>query len=452
MLEAIKCFLATAGAKCVYRVCRILKKRGSTGPGRIALKICPDYNAVMAKKIKKGIIVTCGTNGKTTTNNLINSAVRAAGYTTVCNREGANMVNGIAAAFAKSASFFGGLKADFACLEIDEANMPLALKSFKPDIIVVTNLFRDQLDRYGEIDITAKLLQRAFDMAKDAKLVLNADDPVTQFFGNGRDAVYYGIDGKTDACSVDEIRDGSSCPACGEALSYEYYHYGQIGKYKCEKCGYTNRKYDFSASNIKIADGVLSFDAVRDGGSVHIDTHITGLYNVYNTLMAYAALNLSGISDFVCASVFGRQKPEPGRMSRFNIGGKCVYLILSKNPTGFNQSVTTVLNDSRQKDIMLVLNDNAQDGEDISWIWDVDFEAMRHSAEFYTITGKRRFDMYLRLKYADYDTANITVEDTISQAIDKMLQSDKNLYYVLVNYTAMYPCYLELKRRAEDEN
>lgn len=177
---------------------------------------------------------------------------------------------------------------------------------------------------------------------------------------------------------------------------------------------------------------------------------MTGLYNVYNMLMAYAALDVLALtaSRFECAV---RAKARPGRMSRFDIGEKTVYLLLSKNPTGFNQSVTTVLNDTREKDILLILNDNPQDGEDISWIWDVDFETLHSAgADRYTLTGTRRYDMYLRLKYAGYDTSRITVCDTTEAALEHMLDSGRGLYYALVNYTAMYPAYVALNKLAKE--
>ena len=445
-MKYIRLVLALIVSKMLYMACRLSGSRASTAPGKYARMICPDIIELLSKKVRKQIIIVCGTNGKTTTNNLINTALVRAGYKTVCNSVGANMLNGIAAAFCRRAGIFGAFNVDYACLEVDEANLPLLFKELEPSIIVVTNLFRDQLDRYGEADSTAKILQRAIDMAPDAKLILNADDSVTSVFGEGRDALYYGTDTDVDLIKCDEIRDGGICPKCGHKLSYEYYLYSQIGKYSCAQCGYKNPKATYTARDIKVLDGVLHFDICSYGLVSHAESEITGLYNVYNLMMAYSALDAIGIDKKFILSVLCSQKPEPGRMSKFNIGGKLLYLILSKNPAGFNQSVAVSVNDTRKKAVLFALNDAPSDGEDISWIWDVDFETLLKSGEKqYIITGERRFDMYLRLKYALCDESLICVCDTIEEAIKKLIKCDGNVGYLLVNYTAMYPAYVHLK-------
>ncbi|MBE7026018.1 MAG: DUF1727 domain-containing protein [Ruminococcaceae bacterium] len=452
-MKYIRLVLAVIVSKILYMACRLLGSRASTAPGKYARMICPDIIKLLSKKVRKQIIVVCGTNGKTTTNNLINTALTRAGYKTVCNNVGANMLNGIAAAFCKDAGFFGAFNVDYACLEVDEANMPLLFKELEPSLIVVTNLFRDQLDRYGEADSTAKILQTAIDMAPKAKLILNADDSVTSVFGEGRDAVYYGAASDVDLVKCEEIRDGNVCPKCGYALEYEYYLYSQIGKYNCAQCGYKNPKATHMASDIKLIDGVLNFDILSDGLISHAESEIAGLYNVYNLMMAYSALDTLGIDKKFILSVLCSQKPEPGRMSRFNIGGKIMYLILSKNPAGFNQSVAVSVNDTRKKAVLLALNDAPSDGEDISWIWDVDFETLLKSDNTqYIVTGKRRYDMYLRLKYASCDEKHLCLYDTIEEAIDKLIKCDVEVGYLLVNYTAMYPAYLALKALEEGDS
>lgn len=446
-MKKIKLYTALWASKAVFLLCKILKSRGSATPGKIALKICPEFIDFFSKQVKNKTIVVCGTNGKTTTNNLINSALEKSGFKTVCNNDGANMLTGIASAFSKRASVFGKLNADFACLEVDEANMPLVLKHLTPDIIAVSNLFRDQLDRYGEIDITANLLKKSFLLAPNATLVLNADDPVTSVFENKAENVYYSVFENPKMLCCSEIRDGSACPKCGTALDYEFYNYGQLGKYFCKNCGYENPSYAYGAKNINIKNDKMLFEIhTPNEKQCEISGSVMGLYNVYNMLLSYSVCNLLNLDKSIVKSVFENCKPEPGRMSKFFIGGKCVYLILSKNPTGFNQSVTTVINDLRQKDICLVLNDNAQDGADISWIYDVDFETLVNTnASSYIVSGKRKYDMYLRLKYGGANEKIMSVSDTIASAINNMLlHGRENVCYVLVNYTAMYPAYLHL--------
>ena len=188
----------------------------------------------------------------------------------------------------------------------------------------------------------------------------------------------------------------------------------------------------------------------RINNGMEIGTPVTGIYNIYNILMATAAMRYVGVPDAACAEVFNAQKPEPGRMSKFMFGDKAAYLILSKNPAGFNQSVMTVLNDERKKNLLIAINDAAGDGEDVSWIWDVDFEAL-HSCGICRIvlSGVRCYDVYLRLLYAGFDMQNVTIEQDVDAAVAALLCGDAAVQYALVNYTVMYPTYLALEKRAK---
>lgn len=447
-LKKLRLILATWAAKAVFLLCSIAKSRGSTAPGNIALKICPDFIDRMSSQIRKKIIIVCGTNGKTTTNNLINSILAKAGHKTVCNNVGANMLGGVAASFAKQANLLGVLNADYATLEVDEANLHLLFRHLSPDVIAVTNLFRDQLDRYGEIDATSKLLKKAFLLAPQAQLVLNANDPVTSVFETKRENVYYGLCEKADILSCRERRDGSDCPKCSTPLSYEYYSYGQLGKYSCKKCGYETPAPLYGASEVKISGGVLNFAVNKENKKLFdLTSYVTGLYNVYNMLAAYSVCDTLGIDENTIKSVLENQKPEPGRMSRFDINGKTVYIVLSKNPTGFNQSVTAVINDQRKKDICILLNDNPSDGVDISWIYDVDFETLvETNPSSYTFAGIRKHDMCLRLKYAGAPESKLTIAEDIESALTGMLAKSEDVCYALVNYTTMHPAYTVLER------
>lgn len=450
-MDKIKLVLAVWIAKLAALILRLFRFRATATPGKYALMICPKFLSLSAMQVKRKIVVVCGTNGKTTTNNLIASAAEDAGFKVVCNHEGANMINGIATAFVKNMDLLARLDCDFACIEADEATLPLLFDHFAADIILVTNLFCDQLDRYGEIDTAFCLLSESFLKSPEATYILNADDPVTSVFGRGRRAYYYGLSENPDMLTCRELRDGDTCRVCRNALTYEHYHYGQLGCYRCAGCGYQNPDISFGASKISIADGSLDFDIIENDApgqgeaQAHIHSDIAALYHVYNMLAAFSALVLMGIDKNAAFSALGSYKPEPGRMSRIKIGTKLIYLVLSKNPTGFNQSIAAVLNDSREKDIMLALNDNVQDGEDVSWIWDVDFETLvLRSQGKYTVTGARRYDMALRLKYAGAGQDSVTIADDAKSAVLAMLDSGKNVYYVLANYTAMHPVYMML--------
>lgn len=439
--------LAIWAAKISAVAGRLIGKKSSSSPGVIALKICPDLISRLSKNITHGVIVTCGTNGKTTTNNLLNTALLKCGYTTVCNNLGANMVGGIATAFALAADLKGGLKADWAVLEVDEASARRVFAHIKPNYMVITNLFRDQLDRYGEIDITVNLLNEAIDMANNVKLILNGDDPLTAQFGDGRDAKYFGISEKV-LPQTDETKEGQFCVKCGHEMKYNYFHYSQLGDYYCENCGNKRPAIDFDATNVNLS-GSMKFTV---NGSVNIDVNYRGFYNIYNILAVYSALSVMGINTDGFNAMLADYKPQIGRMELIDLG-KPVILNLAKNPAGFNQAIQTVMLDKRKKDIIVAINDLANDGRDVSWLWDVDFDKLSdENLNTLITTGIRLYDISLRFKYADVKVDYIT--KNMKQAINRCLSTDSEVCYVLVNYTALYPTQttmLEIKKEIGGE-
>ncbi len=439
--------LAIWAAKISAVAGRLIGKKSSSSPGVIALKICPDLISRLSKNITHGVIVTCGTNGKTTTNNLLNTALLKCGYTTVCNNLGANMVGGIATAFALAADLKGGLKADWAVLEVDEASARRVFAHIKPNYMVITNLFRDQLDRYGEIDITVNLLNEAIDMANNVKLILNGDDPLTAQFGDGRDAKYFGISEKV-LPQIDETKEGQFCVKCGHEMKYNYFHYSQLGDYSCENCGNKRPAIDFDATNVNLS-GSMKFTV---NGSVNIDVNYRGFYNIYNILAVYSALSVMGINTDGFNAMLADYKPQIGRMELIDLG-KPVILNLAKNPAGFNQAIQTVMLDKRKKDIIVAINDLANDGRDVSWLWDVDFDKLSdENLNTLITTGIRLYDISLRFKYADVKVDYIT--KNMKQAINRCLSTDSEVCYVLVNYTALYPTQttmLEIKKEIGGE-
>lgn len=425
--------LAVWAAKASSVIGKLIGKKSSSSPGVIALKICPDLISRLAKNVEKGVIVTCGTNGKTTTNNLLNTALQKCGYKTVCNNLGANMVGGVATAFAMSCNVFGRLKADYAVLEVDEASARRVFRHIKPDYMIITNLFRDQLDRYGEIDITIDLLREAIDMAGDVKLILNGDDPLTASLGEGRDAVYFGISEKV-LPQTNETKEGRFCAKCGAEQVYNYFHYSQLGDYYCPACGNKRPHIDFAATNVDLSSS-MKFDV----GGRSIDVNYRGFYNIYNVLAVYAALNTMEINALDFNAVLSDYKPQIGRMELIEIGGKPFILNLAKNPAGFNQAIQTVLLDKRRKDVIVAINDLANDGRDVSWLWDVDFDNLAQAnLNTLTTTGIRMYDISLRFKYAGVKVDFMTSD--MREALKRCLaHSDAEVCYVLVNYTALYP-------------
>lgn len=425
--------LAIWAGKALSIAGRMIGKKSSSSPGAFALKICPTLVSDLNKCISKKIIVTCGTNGKTTTNNLMASALEAKGYRVLCNKLGANMLSGVATTYIQAANIFGRVRADYACLEIDEAYTPIVFKQVKPDIMVITNLFRDQLDRYGEIDITVDIIKRAIAQTKGVKLVLNADDPLCVQFGREQNvsAVYYGISEKV-LPQVDDTKEGRFCPICGEELEFEFYHYSQLGKFRCPHCGYSRPKPDYDITDVSVKTPI-KFSINGEPMAVNYK----GFYNIYNLAAVYAAMDTAGESTDDFGKLLEAYKPQIGRMQEFTFN-KPVILSLSKNPAGFNQAISTVNTDDRKKDVIIAINDLANDGRDVSWLWDVDFHKVKdENLNQLITTGIRVYDISLRFKYAGIEVSMMT--DSMREAVIKALESDSEVVYVMVNYTALFP-------------
>lgn len=426
--------MAVWTAKLISIVCKYAGKQGVTMAGKIALRIDPDILKDLSGQVREKIFVVCGTNGKTTTNNLLCSAIESEGKKLICNHTGSNMLSGVAAAFVLAAGWNGKVDADYACIEIDEASTVRVFPHMKPDYMILTNLFRDQLDRYGEIDITMKLLDRAMKMAPQMQVIVNADDALSSYLAmeSGNPYVTFGITEQVfQEQDTHEIREGRFCKKCGAKLDYRFYHYSQIGSYDCPNCDFTRPEVDFDASQIR-----MEHDLEFTVEGRRICANYRGFYNIYNILAAYSAARTAGLELKNFAHVLEDFNPQNGRMEEFQIDGTRVVLNLAKNPAGFNQNISAVMEDETEKDIIIVINDNAQDGIDVSWLWDVDFDRLREEhIRSITVSGIRCRDMGLRLKYVDIDSELIPDVETAVRT--RIHDGCKNLY-VLVNYTALY--------------
>ena len=467
--------MAVAAAKAALKACHLTGRPGSSLPGRAALKIDPHIIAPLAAQVRRGIIVTCGTNGKTTTNNLLCSALEAQGFCVVSNRLGANMMEGVAAALATAANPLGHLNADYACLEIDEASSAHVLHYLQPDYMILTNLFRDQLDRYGEIDLTMKALEKAIRLAPSMTLVINGDDPLTAYLSkkSGHRIVSFGVservgenaqervpekrssenDSQAESSENDsltgssgEVREGRFCENCGAPLQYDFYHFSQLGIYRCPSCGFQRPSINYDAYGVRLSPE-LSFDIKESGAApVRISAPLTGFYNVYNILAVYSVLREMNLPVDTLEKVLHDFKPQFGRGEVFHVGEQAhqkVLLNLAKNPAGFNQNISAMLQDRSPKDLIIVINDNAQDGRDVSWLWDVDFDRLADDTiRSITVSGLRALDMQLRLKYVEIAS---DVAPTVEAAIDRYLAAGCDNLYVLVNYTALYEAHKYLE-------
>lgn len=445
-MKKIKFILSVWVCKILILISKLTGSAGSSAPGKYAMRICPEAISIAASHIKGKIIVTCGTNGKTTTNNLINNVLSEKSKT-VCNKVGANMLPGIATAFLSEANFFGRLKCDYAVLEIDEAYAVKAFDYFTPDVINLTNLFRDQLDRYGEIEFTEKSLVEAIRKAPGAVLVINADDPVCYSIALQTNAktVTYSIN-ENASTELNDTKDGKFCAACGSELSYNYYHYSQLGDYYCS-CGFKRPDADYRATNVFYTDRIEFL--INDNYRVKADYR--GFYNIYNILACYAVIKAIDFDVKCFEKAISEFRPQFGRMERFSIG-KPVILNLCKNPAGFNQALQTVISDESTKDLIVSVNDNPSDGIDISWFWDVDFEKLSEdNIGTIAVTGLRKDDLNVRFKYADINKPVIVCEN-VEEAVSRLINTDSQVLYTLVNYTEIFNANKLLKKLEKDYN
>lgn len=419
---------------------RIAGNQGTDFPGQLARKVYPHILSDLAHNINREIIIITGTNGKTTTSNMIAEIIKESGGSYVHNQAGANMLNGITTAFIKSSNLIGSRQFDYALLETDEANVPLLLKEVQVKVLLITNFFRDQLDRYGELDYTINLIKNSV-RDYNLELVLNADDPLLSNFQQQTNlkSWYYGFtDTMYDEFASSDSREGRYCVVCGHELSYQRYHYAQLGKYHCPNCNNHNPDRDYCADDLQMTPGIsLKINELA------INSSYQGFYNAYNILAAVSMAKRLGIDDDVIQRAILKYQPRAGRMEKFIINGKPYLLVLVKNPTGLNQSLNMLGQDPASKALFIALNDNAADGRDISWIWDADVEVIAQAEsgiEAVICSGQRSGDMALRIKYACFDTDRIFIQSRLQDGIAKAAKTDSEAAYILCTYTALFAC------------
>ncbi|MEW6447520.1 MAG: MurT ligase domain-containing protein [Bacillota bacterium] len=445
---------AIFAGKAAYFIGKLSGGRGSSLPGAVALRIFPGTLRALADQITYGTIMVTGTNGKTTTNNMLARVLESFDDRLVINREGANLINGVTTAFLKKSSLRGRLAHHWALLEADEAAFPKIADIVQPKVVIVTNFFRDQLDRYGELDKTVSLIRTALAKLSSAKLVLNADDPlVAQLADTGLPRVFYGVGAPTrngEAGSV--TREARFCPYCGENLSYRYYHYSQLGAYRCGGCGFVRPRVEVEALGAEVIDGVTRCKVRVEKKVLPVTLPTQGFYNVYNALAVFAAGLLLGIAPETTAGSLSRYVPATGRLQQFNYKGRPIYLNLVKNPAGFNESLNLLCGTRETKDVLIALNDNSADGRDVSWIWDVDFERLQERRDIlrFVCSGRRSEEMALRLKYAGVPVQRITVCPGFAASVRQVLEGHGGVAYLLATYTALWPVEKILRRYARE--
>jgi lipid II isoglutaminyl synthase (glutamine-hydrolysing) len=433
-------------AKTTALVSRALGRGGGTAvSGLVGLWLQPGLVAQLAAQLGHGSIVITGTNGKTTTSLLISEAARAAGLKPLANASGSNLMRGIASTFALASGWDGTLERPedrIGVFEIDEATLRPALPELKPRVAVFTNLFRDQLDRYGEVATVAAGWREALDRAPNGlRLVLNADDPSVASLGEGRDRVhYFGVqDRKLHRGPPEHASDALFC-RCGARLDYEAAFFGHVGHWCCPACGRKRPTPGVAARMVRLGDGRrVAFQLTSQGEKSTVQLGIGGLYNVYNALAAAAAAEALSLPRSALTAALGSTEAAFGRQESFEVKGRRIELFLGKNPAGLNQVLQTLLLDGSRKTALVILNDGIADGRDISWVWDADFEVAAGKLDRVVVSGNRAAEMALRLKYAEWDEATLEVEGDIARALDSAIVATPlgECLTIVPTYTAM---------------
>ncbi len=435
-------------AKILIRLLRMTNTGGTSLPGKLALSL--DKGILKRLAEGKKIIAVTGTNGKTTTSRILAEILKNNGISFFTNKSGANLLSGLTTTFIEN----HGNDTDMVILEIDEAAFSAATEHFKPFAVIVTNFFRDQLDRYGELYSTLNKVKQGVEKTPGSILVLNADDSLCASIGREypNPKVYFGF---SDNISFSDrsgaLSDSVYCLYCKSRYDYITRTIGHLGHFVCKSCGYERPLQNISAESVSARDnGTSRVDINLYGKRFDADIKLPAAYNIYNAL---AALSIQTILDLdIKRSLRALSTFEEGfgRMEKIKAGNKFINVMLVKNPTGFNSSLDYLISLETDIIVCFAINDNIADGTDISWLWDVDFEKMSQSKiNYFICTGKRGYDMSLRLKYMDVPRSMIHGTDDHEKAIEEGLEriKDGDTLYILPTYTAM----LEIRRMLQEK-
>lgn len=424
--DRLRLGLAVLTAKTVTFIVRSLRLgAASVLPGEIARRIQPNLLQLLSCQVKQGVILIAGTNGKTTTSLLLRTMLENKGWRVTHNATGANLENGLMTALLENTNAIGQLQADYAILEVDENIVPKVVQPIQPRIILCLNLFRDQLDRYGEVDTISQRWGNAIaPLPPETAIVANADDPTLSSMGQklSQNVLFFGLNEPEQY--LDEIPhavDSIYCPSCGHPLEYKGVYLSHLGDYNCPSCGFHK--------------GQLAIN------SNEYPQILIGLYNKYNTLAAVLAAQQLSVDEAIIRDTIANFQAAFGRAEELEVNGKHVRILLSKNPVGMNETIRAV-NQAGGQTKLLVLNDRIPDGTDVSWIWDVDTEKLVERGGTLVVSGDRVYDLALRLRYSQPEADNgvqLIVKEDLKEAIATALEhtpADETLH-ILPTYSAM---------------
>lgn len=446
----LRIILSVAACKLSRFAIRLLGRGGTDLPGRIALKIHPSLLGVLAQGVK--VVIVTGTNGKTTTSRMIERCLLEDGKTCIANKSGANLLSGITAEFAANASLSGEIKVEYAVIECDEAAFKQVSRFVDARVVLVTNVFRDQLDRYGEITHTLNNIKIGIENSPEAALCLNADCSLTASIAltAPNPVIFFGIDGEIYKERVEEVSDAPYCINCKTEYTYDYITFGHLGRYLCPNCGYKRPETDVTVTRVVETDTERSvIDLSIFGDTRRTAVGLPGGYNIYNAAAAASVAHTLGIDGERITDALSGFECGFGRMEKFSIGESELRMILIKNPAGCNQVLNFLCGLDKPALFVVCLNDRTADGTDISWIWDVDFERLGTIGETIggiMVSGVRADDMTLRLHYAGIGADRLRVIYDYDKLIDEMLGWGGQVY-IMPTYTAMLDLREKISRR-----
>lgn len=457
MAVDLRLILAIAASKTLTGTIRRIGRGGGTAfPGLVATRIDPDMLGKLSTRLAEGVTVVAGTNGKTTTSRMLAGVYQASGLRVVHNRSGSNLVRGISGAFAEQSSLAGDPAADIAVVESDENALPDVIRQTEPRCLILLNLFRDQLDRYGELETIAQHWTPAIAaLDSEATLIVNADDPNLAALAEGTKArvITFGL--QTEGHELPELphaADAAVCRRCGTRFDYDAIYVSHLGAYRCPNCGNSRPELDVAATEITFKGmDRLSMKVAMAGQAddLTLDVALPGLYNAYNALAVVAAAMARDIDSSTLAGALRSFETAFGRLEKIDYQGLHLTLALSKNPVGFNEVLRMLTTRPVSGPVVIGINDLDADGRDVSWLWDVDFETLvedQHSGTVFA-AGLRGDDLAVRMKYAglsgerlDLSLLGLSFEDVLDRLPTRVPPGEH--VFILLTYTAM----LQLRR------
>ena len=421
-----------------YKLLRMMGRGATSLPGKLALKVDPHYLKTLSSGVKT--VVLTGTNGKTTSTHIVAQALENAGQEAFYNRSGANLIQGITTEFSTNSSVTGKPRCKYAVIECDEGALRRVCDGLDPDVVLVTNVFRDQLDRYGEVMHTRDNILAGLKNSTHAHVLLNADCSITANLADEIDneVSFYGVDCEIYPERVADLSDATHCIKCGAPYEYDYSTYAHLGGFRCPSCGYHRPDCEVAVEEIVergTNDCMLRMRVGDEVSTVRAD--VPADYDIYNCAAAVAALTAFGLPVKDAFDAVGHFKHGFGRGEVFELGDVKVRLMLMKNPAGCNQIINLLLNEpDKEMGLCALLNDQDCDGTDVSWIYDASWEAIAAKKDAAGDGGERAEEMALRLKYAGMPAAGISVEKDYDKLSDRLAAAGHDTT-VVANYSSM---------------